>query len=130
MRDRCYDILLFLILHERDGSRAPRRWRRNAGGFVVQEDAKEVVMPRFRSLRFEFEQRAVRVLLRLHVKDRREILPLVQFVVVQLGVVVVGAVARFAAVLEPCLNLVSVRKGACRVIVAPNLNTYKPSKEF
>ena len=63
MRDRCcdgYDILLFLILHEKDGSRAPIRWRHNASGFVVQEDAKEVVMPRFRSLRFEFEQGAVR----------------------------------------------------------------------
>ena len=63
MRDRCcdgYDILLFLILHEKDGSRAPRRWRHNASGFVVQEDAKEVAMPRFRSLRFEFEQGAVR----------------------------------------------------------------------
>eukprot|EP00966_Prymnesium_polylepis_P262539 6064695-Prymnesium_polylepis.1 len=121
MRDRCcdcYDILLFFILHERDGSRAPRRWRHNASGFVVQEDAKEVVMPRFRSLRFEFEQGAV--LLHSHVKDRREILPFVQLGVVQLGVVnvaVVGAVARVAAVLEPCLNLVGVRKGACRVII-------------
>ena len=118
MRDRCdsYDILLFL-LHERDDSRAPRRWRHNASGFVVQEDAKEVAMPRFRSLRFELEQRAVWVFLLSHVKDRREILPLVQLGVVQLGVVVVGAVALLAAVLEPCLNLVGVRKGACRVII-------------
>ena len=58
MRDRCYDIRLFLILYERDDSGAPRWWRCIASGFVVQEDAKEVVMPRFRSLRFEFEQRA------------------------------------------------------------------------
>ena len=73
-------------------------------------------MPRFRSLRFEFEQRAVRVLLLLHVKDRREILPIIQLGVVQLGVVdvaVVGAVARVAAVLEPGLNLVGVGKGVC-----------------
>ena len=59
MRDRCYDcydILLFLILHERDDSRAPRWWRRFASGFVAQEDATEVVMPCFRSLRPKIEQ--------------------------------------------------------------------------
>ena len=63
MRDRCYDILLFLILHERDDSRAPRWWRRIASGFVTQEDAKEVVMACFRSLRFEFEQRETLIML-------------------------------------------------------------------
>ena len=74
------------------------------------------MVPRFRSLpRFEFEQGAVRVLLHLHVNDRREILPVVQLAVVQLGVVdaaVAGAVARVPAVLEPGLNLVGGGRAA------------------